>query len=518
MKLSIRQNYISEDLMEQSGYKEYLKLFDFLPAGFSEILDPLSKSEGTGHFKNLKYLKDRIEESKADIFDLISFSGKIPNTDNLFLYYENGSLNQYHLFELYHFIESQRAIAKIESSFPVENEFLVFTEEVIKILDRYTKSCGKKIRYNEKEEKLRAQIKQEEVRYKDELVALEKKVQKETGLKMIYPYPLEVDEVNNGIKNSELLNVTREKNLFKITIVPTEKLLKTAEEKKCLLESLKIEIDKKIREINRELAPFFIKLKKYNRKREFRTFQYVLLCGARKHNLVLPEFTEDISIEVEKGRLHQLELLKEDKFVPLDIKLKKGVNLLSGANMSGKTTVLKTVFFLASLVKLGLPVPAERVRLSYPVEIDINLKSSGDISKSQSGFSKELDFLTKKRAQGAFLFCDELFMTTDPENGAALSTIFIEDRKEKDELLFISSHYTEVSKVKGIELFKMKDADISDEKQDLKELLENTPYEVERIEEKNSYKDRKKPLLIALHFPVSEGVRDRIENELKKEL
>ncbi|MCP3921873.1 MAG: hypothetical protein GY714_04730 [Desulfobacterales bacterium] len=520
MKFSIRQNTIPKDIYKQLGFSDYLKLFDFSPnnLGF-EILDPLDKSEGLGHFQNLSYLNSQIEKSGSKVLDLIEMCKTIPKLEGLIHRFEDENLDQYHLFELGHFIEIHKKLFGMEIQFPVDNKFEATCLKMEDILCQYTKNSYREIKYNPVEEELRGQIRELEDHFRNGVVKLEKRVFIETKLKFIYPYPKEIpiDTDLRTFGRSKDISVKKTADAYIVNIVPGTELNNILNEKKCLIKSLEKEMEKKLILLNNSLSPYFEEFKRYISKRNFRIFQYVLLGASLKHNLCFPEFTDQNGIKVENGRLHQLEKLKNNKMVPLDITLKNGASVLSGANMSGKTTVLKTLYFLMILIKFGLPVPAKKVVLNYPSDIDLNLKSSGDIKTGTSGFSEELIFLTKERKNGSFILCDELFMTTDPLNGAKLSKIFLDEFKNKDFTLLVSSHYTEISEVNGIGLFKMKDSEFNKEKLNLSDLMESTPYIVEAIKSGEQVSDaNKKPFEIALHFPLTDNIRAKISEELKK--
>ncbi len=520
MKFSIRQNSIPKDIYNQLGFSDYLKLFDFSPnsLGF-EILDPLDKSEGLGHFQNLSYLKSQIEKSGSKVLDLIEMCKTIPKIEGLIHRFEDENLDQYHLFELGHFIESHKKLFEMEKQFPVDNKFEVICLKMEDILRQYTKNSYREIKYSSVEEELRDQIRELEDHYNNSVVKIEKRVLIETKLKMIYPYPKEIpiDTDLRTFARSKYISVKKTNDVYIVDIVPGRELNDMLNEKNFLIKSLEKEMEKKLILLNNSLSPYFDEFKRYISKRNFRIFQYVLLGASLKHNLCFPEFTDQNGIKVEKGRLHQLEKLKSNKMVPLDISLKKGANILSGANMSGKTTVLKTLYFILILIKFGLPVPAKKVVLNYPSDVELNLKSSGDIKTGNSGFSEELTFLTKERVKGSFIFCDELFMTTDPLNGAKLSKIFLDELKKEDFTLFASSHYTEITEVNGIGLFKMKDSEFNSETLNLNDLMENTPYIVEAIKSGEQVSDtNNKPFEIALHFPLTDNIRAKISEELKK--
>lgn len=71
-----------------------------------------------------------------------------------------------------------------------------------------------------------------------------------------------------------------------------------------------------------------------------------------------PEFVDD-EFDI-KGARHPC--LTNIEFIPNDINLKKKVMLLTGPNMGGKSTILRTSCTLAVLAQVGCYVPADSYR------------------------------------------------------------------------------------------------------------------------------------------------------------
>ncbi|UPV75505.1 endonuclease MutS2 [Halorussus limi] len=97
---------------------------------------------------------------------------------------------------------------------------------------------------------------------------------------------------------------------------------------------------------------------------------------ARDFDCVMPEFT-DSGFEIVGGRSPLLDVSFE-AVEPVDYDV-SGVALLSGVNSGGKTSTLDLVALVAILAHMGLPVPAESVRIERFGELHYHAKTQGTL-------------------------------------------------------------------------------------------------------------------------------------------
>lgn len=104
----------------------------------------------------------------------------------------------------------------------------------------------------------------------------------------------------------------------------------------------------------------------------------------------------------------------KDEFVPNDCCIGspgKNVCVITGPNMSGKSTFLRQVALITILAQMGSYVPAKSATLGVVDQIFCRVGARDDISKSQSTFLVEmletshiLRNATNKSLVSAFLF------------------------------------------------------------------------------------------------------------------
>ncbi len=107
-----------------------------------------------------------------------------------------------------------------------------------------------------------------------------------------------------------------------------------------------------------------------------------------------PEFVADGPLFDATGITHPL--LPEEKAVRNDVKLGDGscLMIVSGSNMSGKTTLLRTVGVNAVLAMAGAPVRAQRLLLS-PLNIGASIRVHDSLQDGKSRFYWEIERLKK---------------------------------------------------------------------------------------------------------------------------
>ena len=160
-----------------------------------------------------------------------------------------------------------------------------------------------------------------------------------------------------------------------------------------------------------------------------------------------PVITEEIKCIIKNGRHPVVEtgLRKKGKaFTPISVNLDKGVAVITGANMGGKTVSLKMVGILMAMLQYGLFVPAEYMEASL---LDFIFISAGDDQSLDSGlstFGAEMqtmkDVLLMSHLQGMILI-DELARGTNPREGYAISYGIISFLMEKPCITLITTHF-----------------------------------------------------------------------------
>jgi len=133
----------------------------------------------------------------------------------------------------------------------------------------------------------------------------------------------------------------------------------------------------------------------------------------------MPAFDDpETGFEIRAGRSPLLDVEFED-VDPVDYGV-EGVTLLSGVNSGGKTSLLDLVGLIVILAHMGLPVPAESVRLQRFTELHYYAKSQGtlDAGAFESTLKEFGDLISG--ADGRLVLVDELESITEPGASAKI--------------------------------------------------------------------------------------------------
>uniref|UniRef100_UPI00358F0C53 mutS protein homolog 4 n=1 Tax=Myxine glutinosa TaxID=7769 RepID=UPI00358F0C53 len=162
---------------------------------------------------------------------------------------------------------------------------------------------------------------------------------------------------------------------------------------------------------------------------------------------VCPEFTDIIYIK--QGRHPFLEHKNTKALVPNDVFAAPGAEfvLITGPNMSGKSTYIKQVALLQIMAQIGSFVPAEIA--CFPLVDQIFTRSSVDdeIEMNMSTFTqemKEASYLMANATDRSLIIIDELCHSTSPREGLAFIQATCEHLLRKKAFTFFATHFLEL--------------------------------------------------------------------------
>jgi len=125
--------------------------------------------------------------------------------------------------------------------------------------------------------------------------------------------------------------------------------------------------------------------------------------------------------------------------------------LLTGANMSGKTTLMRALGVGALLAHLGMGVPAKAMHISFLHGIITNMHVEDDLLKGESFFFAEVQRMKHTaqkllQNQSHLVLMDELFKGTNIHDAYECTRAVIEGLlKRPDHLMVLSTHLYEVA-------------------------------------------------------------------------
>lgn len=171
---------------------------------------------------------------------------------------------------------------------------------------------------------------------------------------------------------------------------------------------------------------------------------------AKQNNLAFPVYsdskTQSLFIE---NFYHPL----LNNAVPYSIEISESKNLcfLTGPNMAGKSTFLKSVGLSVYLAHIGFPVPATKMTTTIYHGIVTTINLSDDLNRGYSHFYSEVSRIKEtalklKEKKKLFVIFDELFRGTNVKDAFDASLLIIKSFANiSDSTFFISTHITEVA-------------------------------------------------------------------------
>lgn len=178
---------------------------------------------------------------------------------------------------------------------------------------------------------------------------------------------------------------------------------------------------------------------------------------ARREAWVCPEVDEGEVIEIRGGRHPVVEqVLRAGSgagFVPNDTRLDctgTRILLLTGPNMSGKSTYLRQVALIALLAQIGSFVPAESARVGVVDRIFTRVGASDRLSRGESTFMVEMretaDIL-RLASRRSLIILDEIGRGTSTFDGLSIAWAvaeYLHDTKGLEARTLFATHYHEL--------------------------------------------------------------------------
>ena len=164
---------------------------------------------------------------------------------------------------------------------------------------------------------------------------------------------------------------------------------------------------------------------------------------------VFPRISNGVSVLKVKGAGHPL--LKESTMVLNDIYINsEEFFIITGANMAGKSTFLRTVSLQILMGNLGLPVCAESAEYN-PIKLITSMRTTDSLTDDESYFFSELKRLKfivdEIKTDRYFIILDEILKGTNSTDKAIGSRKFVEKLVASNSTGIIATHDLSLCKV-----------------------------------------------------------------------
>jgi len=176
---------------------------------------------------------------------------------------------------------------------------------------------------------------------------------------------------------------------------------------------------------------------------------YSMAAAMRRYHFAFPVFIEGEDPFVEATQLYHLLLPKP---VAYDVRLDRDSNFLflTGANMAGKSTFIRSVGVVVFLAHLGMGVPAQSMRLTVFDGILSNINVEDNIGKGESFFFNEVQRIRNTlekigNRKKWLVLIDELFKGTNVQDAMKCSSTVIKGLiRIRRSLFILSTHLYEI--------------------------------------------------------------------------
>jgi DNA mismatch repair protein MutS2 len=278
-----------------------------------------------------------------------------------------------------------------------------------------------------------------------------------------------------------------------------------------------------LKELSRKICEAMPQMRSILQTLEDSGWLFVLADFALKYDCCLPKIIRKPSIRILGAvnlplKLHLDTLGRRYQLVDYDFPQK--VSLLTGPNMGGKTTILKTVGQLCWLARLGIPLPCKEAEIPLFDNIWYNqddARSGADLSS----FGEEVvSFTSALKVEGFTLFLlDEFARGTNPSEGEKLVCAVLRHLSESDNICLASTHFTAPAMLENIVQYSISGLDSIGGKTDKKismspaqrldALSKAMDYSLNRLEKHQA------PPLNAIHIARLLGLPENILNYIQ---
>ncbi|NQV14124.1 DNA mismatch repair protein MutS [bacterium] len=178
-------------------------------------------------------------------------------------------------------------------------------------------------------------------------------------------------------------------------------------------------------------------------------------------NYCRPELNHSREIKIKNGRHPVIEQLLpvDDAFIPNDLLTdaeKDQILLITGPNMSGKSTYLRQVGLIVLMAQIGCFIPADEAVIGMVDRIFTRVGASDNLAGGESTFLVEMNEtanILNNATQRSLILLDEIGRGTSTYDGLAIAWSLIEylhGTAERAARTLFATHYHELTKLEGI--------------------------------------------------------------------
>ncbi len=187
--------------------------------------------------------------------------------------------------------------------------------------------------------------------------------------------------------------------------------------------------------------------------------QSALAEVALRNRYARPAITEGDRLVIKGGRHPVVETtLQDDPFVPNDVFLSadEAIHIITGPNMSGKSTFLRQVAIITLMAQIGSFVPAEEAEIGLVDRIFSRVGAHDEISAGQSTFMVEMvetANILHHATPRSLIILDEIGRGTSTYDGMSIAWAVVEyihNHPDRRARTLFATHYHELTELEKI--------------------------------------------------------------------
>jgi DNA mismatch repair protein MSH4 len=169
---------------------------------------------------------------------------------------------------------------------------------------------------------------------------------------------------------------------------------------------------------------------------------------AKCQDYIRPELTDVLAIKA--GRHPIREKIHSNKFIPNDAYAtqQSRFQIITGCNMSGKSTYIRSLALMTVMAQIGSFVPAEYASFPIVHQLFARVSTADDLEANVSTFAvemREMAFILRSIEPRSMVIVDELGRGTSTTDGLAIAIAIAEALVESHALVWFVTHFHDLA-------------------------------------------------------------------------
>ncbi|KAJ5104169.1 hypothetical protein N7532_004698 [Penicillium argentinense] len=171
---------------------------------------------------------------------------------------------------------------------------------------------------------------------------------------------------------------------------------------------------------------------------------------ATSYDYIRPELTATLAIKA--GRHPIREQIHSSKFIPNDAYAtpQTRFQIITGCNMSGKSTYIRSLALMTIMAQIGCFVPAQYASFPIVHQLFARVATSDDLDANVSTFAaemREMAFILRNIQPRAMVLVDELGRGTSTTDGLAIAIALAEALLASNSLVWFATHFHDLARI-----------------------------------------------------------------------